>query len=116
MAGGSQRNNVICITCSARQTFTVKPNFMVDLKMPFILSGIIVFSICSKSQKPFTANTLTLEASDQKTAYSIADLSWIAGKWRGADDSTTIEEHWMQPEGNNMLGMFRMLQGDKPLL
>jgi len=85
------------------------------MKTVFMISAAILFSICSKSQKPFTANTVSLNPSINRASYSITDLSWIAGKWKGVEDSTVIEEHWMQPEGNNMLGMFRMLQGNKPV-
>jgi len=86
------------------------------MKKATIISAVMSFSICSVSQKPYTANTLSFDNTMKRNSYSIADISWIAGKWKGEEDSTIIEEHWMQPEGNNMLGMFRMIQGNKPLL
>ena len=49
----------------------------------------------------------------QATQVTVADMSWIAGEWVGGEDGTLIEEHWSEPAGDNMMGMFRMLQGDK---
>ena len=44
---------------------------------------------------------------------TLDDLAWIAGTWRGTLGGGVIEEHWSAPEGDNMLGMFRYVQGGK---
>jgi hypothetical protein len=41
---------------------------------------------------------------------SVADLAWLAGKWSGARDGTSIEEQWSKPAGRALMGMFRWLQ------
>jgi hypothetical protein len=41
---------------------------------------------------------------------SVADLAWLAGRWSGARDGTSIEEQWSEPAGKAMMGMFRWLQ------
>jgi hypothetical protein len=44
---------------------------------------------------------------------SLADLSFLAGRWHGTSGSTVIEEHWMGPEGGTLLGMSREIEGGK---
>lgn len=44
---------------------------------------------------------------------SLNDLNFISGQWRGEISGGIIEEHWMEPEGDNMLGMFRMIKDGK---
>jgi len=85
------------------------------MKSSLTLGIIIWFSLNASSQKLYTANTLKLDSSINRPACSIKDVAWITGRWKGIVDSTLIEEHWMQPEGNSMLGMFRMVQGNKPV-
>lgn len=40
----------------------------------------------------------------------VTDLAWIAGDWTGGEGDTFIEEQWSPPQGNSMMGMFRMIQ------
>jgi hypothetical protein len=52
-----------------------------------------------------------------KAAAKLADVAWLAGPWRGgAADKAAFEEHWAEPAGSAMVGMFRLLQGGKPVL
>jgi len=85
------------------------------MKAIALISIIAIFCGNTQAQKPFTLNTLKLDTSVKRASYSIKDVAWIAGRWKGVEDSTVMEEHWMQPEGNTMLGMFRMVKGGKPL-
>ncbi len=43
----------------------------------------------------------------------IGDLRFIAGAWRGTQGGSAIEEHWMEPEGDAMVGMARVASGGK---
>jgi hypothetical protein len=45
--------------------------------------------------------------------YSLADLSWIVGHWRGQVAESVLEEFWSAPAGGAMMGMFRWVRGDK---
>ena len=38
-------------------------------------------------------------------------LPWLAGSWRGESGETVIEETWSELEGDNRMGMFRMVAG-----
>jgi hypothetical protein len=40
-------------------------------------------------------------------AQDASALSWLAGCWRGASSSPVVDEMWMAPSGDGMLGMGR---------
>ena len=41
------------------------------------------------------------------------ELAWLAGSWEGDAGGQAFEEHWMTPVGGVMIGMGRMVKGDK---
>src|SRR5690242_1633117 len=43
----------------------------------------------------------------------IRSLSWIAGDWQSITPQGNIEEHWMQPASDSMIGMSRTLREGK---
>jgi hypothetical protein len=43
-------------------------------------------------------------------------LEFVAGAWEGDLGGMRIEEHWMKPDGDAMLGMFRMVQKGRTTL
>lgn len=52
-------------------------------------------------------------------AQSVPDLSVVAhieGHWKGEFKGGPIEASWSAPEGNNVVGYIRMIQGNKPSL
>jgi hypothetical protein len=64
---------------------------------------------------PFVAglvSSLPLVASAQR-ANVVSHLGWIAGCWQqtGAN-ARVVDEQWMTPRGNTMLGMSRTVRGD----
>ena len=48
-----------------------------------------------------------------ETRGGLADLGFIAGHWQGKMGSAFIEEVWSPPVGDNMTGMFRLVEEDK---
>lgn len=46
-------------------------------------------------------------------AIGIDDVAWIAGSWKGESDGVQVEEHWMQPLGKCMVGMYREATAEK---
>ena len=46
------------------------------------------------------------------TAQSLSDLAWLTGS-RSIKESVLIEERWMEPASNLMLGVSRTVRGDK---
>lgn len=43
----------------------------------------------------------------------IKEMSWLEGTYQGEKWGNYIEEVWSSPKGNNLIGMFRMMKGDK---
>ena len=44
---------------------------------------------------------------------TLADISFIQGHWKATNDGRAVEGMWMAPDGDNMVGMMRMMKGDK---
>lgn len=42
----------------------------------------------------------------------ITDLAWLRGDWRQASDRGLAQELWSQPDGDNMVGVFRWQRPD----
>lgn len=53
------------------------------------------------------------EPSGSKPA--IDSLAWLAGDWGFEQSGRTVRESWMPPAGGTMLGMSRMVKGDRTL-
>ena len=43
----------------------------------------------------------------------IRDLGFVSGAWRGTQGGSVIEENWMEPEGDAIVGMARVVSGGK---
>ena len=39
-------------------------------------------------------------------------LSWLTGCWEAQLPGRSVEEHWLPPRGNSMVGVSRTVQGD----
>ena len=53
-------------------------------------------------------------AQSQTAAPNLADLAWMSGSWRTAPGGRAqIEEHWMAPSGDTMIGMGRTVAGNR---
>ena len=46
---------------------------------------------------------------------ALPDLGWLAGIWSGSNGDQYYEEHWSQAVADQLMGMFRMLESDKPV-
>jgi hypothetical protein len=43
----------------------------------------------------------------------LTDFSFLAGAWKGEAGPSIVEEHWMAPDGETMLGMSREIRDGK---
>jgi len=63
-----------------------------------------------------SAFLLGLACSSSPTAAvnrDLGSLSWLVGCWRMDTAKTTVEEYWMAPSGDSMLGMSRTVREGK---
>lgn len=44
---------------------------------------------------------------------SVEKLDWIAGCWASDDGKERIEEHWLKPAGQSMIGLSRTIAGGR---
>ena len=54
---------------------------------------------------------VTMSSASQKSG--VDRLEWIAGCWTSDDGKERIEENWMKPAGQTMMGMSRTVAGGK---
>lgn len=66
--------------------------------MKFIVSILIILGVSS--------------ASSAQEMDGILRVAWLQGCWELLSPDTTIEEQWMAPRGNNMVGISRTVQDD----
>ena len=52
-------------------------------------------------------------ASQQLSAVDISDLAWLAGCWESNGNGRELNEQWMKPSGQTMLGMGRTVVNGK---
>lgn len=50
------------------------------------------------------------------TEARVADLDWMVGSWRGEVGGSPVDEHWSPAAGGSMIGMFRWMGDDGPVL
>jgi len=46
-------------------------------------------------------------------AADLSELRFISGAWKGSQGAAVVEEHWMQPDGDAMVGMYRVVNGGR---
>ncbi len=50
------------------------------------------------------------QAAEPAAMPRVAELGWLEGQWVGSMGEAVIEEHWSAPEGNTIIGMFRLVK------
>ena len=55
---------------------------------------------------------LSLSAAQAQTG-TLADISFIEGRWQGTHNGGPIEATWSAPAGDNMIGFIRMIKDNK---
>lgn len=55
-------------------------------------------------------------AQQEQGRTSLADFSWLEGRWESDLDGRPIEVHWSRPRAGAMIGMFRILEGERTLM
>jgi hypothetical protein len=47
---------------------------------------------------------------------ALDNFAWLEGRWRGEWGPRVAEQIWLGPKGGEMLGVFRLVEGDKTLV
>jgi len=56
---------------------------------------------------------LLTTAEAQTKGGSLAAISFIQGHWKATNDGRAVEGTWLAPDGDNMVGMMRMMKDNK---
>jgi hypothetical protein len=72
-----------------------------------IVSILTAVGISVASVRPAVAQSAPVEKA------TLADLTFIAGQWRGELQGGVTEENWSAPEGDAMMGVFRYVRNGK---
>jgi len=83
-------------------------------------SGVIVVAaLCSVllcvPHLSATPQTPAAPLAPQKGA-TLADFSWLAGRWQGTLGPLTAEQEWMAPKNGTMQGFFRLTDNEKTIV
>jgi hypothetical protein len=71
----------------------------------------------SGMQPPATSDPPATPAPTQKApAAKLSDFEWLEGRWRGEWGPRVAEQVWLAPKAGLMVGIFRLTEGDKPLV
>ncbi len=73
----------------------------------------VLFSVLT-SMTAHAEETRLLAPGQSSPKATIADAAWVAGRWVGAGFGASVEETMSPPEGNAMVGHFRMSDKDGP--
>jgi hypothetical protein len=60
-----------------------------------------------------TENTFRRGEGHSSPTASLTDMHWLVGHWSGPAFGGTCEEVWSAPAGGAMMGMFRLVTGEK---
>jgi hypothetical protein len=78
-----------------------------------MVTSLVVLALLSQTPQTLTPNTLQLPADAPRPAATIQDIGWLEGTWTGTGLGGVTEERWSAPAGGAMMGMFRLVKGDR---
>jgi len=84
---------------------------------------LAVVALPVKAQQPIGAGTsappgqhTAVTATAPASGTTLADLSWLAGRWQGTWGPRLAQQTWTAPKAGVMLGTFQLAEGDKTLV
>jgi hypothetical protein len=75
--------------------------------------GLLWPAPAARAQAGSTPNTLKLEKSQSSPKARLEDVAWLTGRWVGEFMGGRGEEVFSPPEGDTMIGMFRLVRDGK---
>ena len=81
--------------------------------MKLLLAGSSLLGLLLLEPVRSAAGPLDPGARGAQGEVSIEDAAWLAGRWEGELFGGHAEEQWSAPADGAMMGMFRLIQGDR---
>ena len=82
------------------------------MKTLLVLITLLILSSVFSAQTKVTDNILSLDEAGISPPASIAEVSWIAGHWKGEALGGVVEEVWTEPLGGSMMCAFKLVVAD----
>lgn len=79
----------------------------------FVLLTVCGFPQVANAQSAKTEHTLKLDDSESRTPATLEDVAWMVGSWSGTAFGNTFEEVWNPPSAGSMIGMWKLVDGDR---
>jgi len=71
---------------------------------------LLVFVATSLSAgRALAGGPASAQAAASVQAFTLDDIAWLAGSWRGSAFGGEVEEHYLPPRGGAMVGLFRLV-------
>ncbi|MDP3313237.1 DUF6265 family protein [Lutibacter sp.] len=77
------------------------------------MKNFIVFLLFVSINFGNSQNTLKYNSEIGSPKTTLNDVSWIAGNWEGQQLGGNLEEIWMPPHGDSMMGVFKLVVDGK---
>jgi len=68
----------------------------------------------ARAQVMRTEHIAGLDQGAELPTATLADVAWLAGAWEGEAFGGTFEEVWTNPTYGSMVGLFKLINDDKP--
>ena len=94
--------------------FDLEDTCMETIKITFV-TGLVVALATTFSLFSGLVNAQG-RADTTKPATDLSSLTWLAGAWTGVQGKVEMEEHWLAPKGNMMLGLHRDIVGERTVM
>jgi hypothetical protein len=89
---------------------------MPDRHAVYLLTLFLALSPGSSlAQEPSARRTQSLEKGMKSPPAKLADFAWLQGGWQGTGLGAAVEEVWSAPRAGCMVGMCRVVRGDRPV-
>lgn len=74
------------------------------------MKNVVLFCLSiAISQQVYAQDVLRLGPDDEPGVGSLEDLSWLQGYWVGSGLGGQVDELWLPPMDNSMIGTFRLV-------
>jgi hypothetical protein len=85
------------------------------MKRLFLLTIIaLILSVNAVAQTKLTANTLKIDKETKPPRAEVSVMNWLAGSWTGEAFGGQVKEVWTKTGTGEMMGMFVLVQKNKP--
>ena len=85
------------------------------VKFSLLLALALALPVTARPIPPAVSQAQGSAPAAQKST-TLADFSWLAGRWEGKLGALTAEQEWMGAKNGTMLGFFRLTNNEKTLI